>query len=1026
MGATDYRTWNDAIANHYLGGEWRNRPLYLDLDKGKLQSIAAQVDEQISDPQAAFSQAVGRTLMAANSGYETFYIHTRSLDQWMRSGQSGPPPFLGLLAFFALVASSMASDEQFSQANYYARLAQALGVAGNRRRKREIQRGFADQSHIFWDALNKLLTDEDGRLGWPTAFAFDRRVHVSIPISQALVREEDRRRLPELFAHYELAPGSFPVSEMVGLLDEWIARSSVSVSLHHLWQSPGDVRERIAAVACHELESWDGVIAQSDAQGLRRVPIRLVASVRSHPRPRLDLDLRVRISDSRLNRTLSLGAGADGATQAALKLCNNSVTLIDSGLDGWGEFDESDRISMADVLLANMALRDREGRTELARRARQIVILAFDQEQQWHVEVDRASLVASHTLLVRPRLERNVLEFVRQCARPGWKRFDAQSMIGCPEGWTLIRGVALMAAPDVASDDLQPLVPSASAAIAFTGGLALPRRNTWHAALPPEVSFSVGTEKTISAVLHPIHQEAAEVPLGQFVRSGVVQLREHEVPAGEYRVAVYELDKSARRSPRSIASSTLRLRSAETAGPPDPIESLRRPIHEDSRWAAISAVHSPAASAGPMVAGGFVELDSKPEEIGPLPPTHLDHADHKDELEEPPIRSSRARSGLAPPCFDGGAHHWDLGMGVANEKRRRRGSCKHCGLVRWHGPTRKPRSARAGVVSRGSERPIPRSPQVVVEAIDDESLVDLDTLLNAISLLNEGTWASFVALARNADDRPWFASEFARTLAGLGHIELRLNRTTLRVERWAVGPPVLVGLPDRDTAVLAGFRSRRLLDRLKASVKALGGSLAREEVHGAPMQVMVRGLRHQERAYVTESATNALGFAVHSVEDAAARLLTGLPPITELLDALFQWHLPDGEVERFDITTGRWAPTDQSTMPGAYRTHSFPRTYAFVPRTTNSRPTARLGTVHLVKHLESLRTGVPLVAYDPKRCELVVRLGAQLPGLYERVAMLCSGSPPRRFNDGTQRYANVPPGIAAGLWSRLQQPGRSA
>ena len=108
--------------------------------------------------------------------------------------------------------------------------------------------------------------------------------------------------------------------------------------------------------------------------------------------------------------------------------------------------------------------------------------------------------------------------------------------------------------------------------------------------------------------------------------------------------------------------------------------------------------------------------------------------------------------------------------------------------------------------------------------------------------------------------------------------------------------------------------------------------------------------------------------------------------------------------------------TEQFRKPGAYRTRVFPRTYAFVPSDSGL---ARIGNAHLVKHLEAVRSGVPLVAYRPRQRELVVRLGAQLPGLYERVTMLCSGAPPLRFDDGTLRYADVPPAIAAGLWARL-------
>lgn len=1032
----EYLSWNDALAGHYLSGQWRDRPLYLDIDKSRLEGIATQVGEQIQDPQAAFVEAVRRTLIAGNSG-PTFGAHIFLLELWKTGLDTEqdrliPPPFIGLLAFFTLVADSMKSDERFRPTNYYGRLAQALGIENDQRLTEKLQRDFRKQSHRFWDALNELLINEAGRLGRPTAFAFDTRVHVGIPISQALVREDDRRHFPDLFIQHGLSPGSFPVDEMVDLLKEWIARPSVSSALRHLWQSSADARERIAAVACHELESWDGMAAQSDAQGARRIPIRLVASVHIHPRPKLYLNLRIRVDDELFGRELSLNDGAGEAACEALDSCGGAVTVAASDLGGWGEFRESDHISMPDVLIANMTLNDPAGRVKFERRAKQIVVFAFDQERQWDIEVDRASIVARHTLLVRRRLEPKVLEFVKRFARPGWKRFDTESMCGCPEGWTLIRHVSLMAVPEAPpdDDDLQPLVPTASAALAFAGGLSLPERHTWHAALPPEVSFSVDSDQPISAVLHPIYQELGnrhcDAPFGPFASSGVVTLRETDIAPGEYRVAVYELGKAGQRSQRAIASASLRLRSAETARPLDPTASLWRPVCESPGWAAISAVSGSDAPDGPIVSGGLVELESERARTSPLPPARLERAGHDEEPDEAPVQATVARSGAAPPCFESSAHHWDLGEGVADENRRRRGWCKHCDLVQWHNtkPTkRRRRSRRTREAATTSASSTPRLPQVVAEAIGEESRVDLDTMLDAISLLRKGPWASFAAIARHVNDSPLFTAELARKLAGLGHIDIELDRSTLRRNRWAVGPPVLVGLPDSDAAILVGFRSQRLLDRLQSDVEALGGTLDLERIEGVPSFACVRGLDQQDLTTVAASTSRALGFEVHAVDNVAARLLPGLPPITKLVAALPQCFLPYDGVERFNAASGRWALTEQSATPGAYRTRDLPRTYAFVPPTTNGRTEARLGTARLVKHLEAERAGVPLVAYDPERRELAVRLGAQLPGLYERVAMLCSGVPPRRFDDGTQRYAKVPPAIAAGLWARLQPTG---
>ena len=1021
-----YEDWNKAICDQYMAGRHRSQPLYLDMDEDALARVARKAVGHVPNPRTAFISAVKQTLNLRLGTAKVFQSHVDRLAQWEQTDRSEHPPFVGLLAFFTLIAESMINDERFKATNYYGRLAEALQVGSDKQIKNKVDRHFRSQSHIFWNALNKTLIDSGERIGIPTAFAFDSRVHVGIPISQALIREGDRQRFPDLFTHYRLAPGSFAVDEMVDLLKDWIPQPGVSSSLRHLWQSSQDVRERIAAIACHELESWDGLTTHTDTLGPRRVPIRLVASVGLHPRPKLDLDLRIRIAGSGLNRTLRLRGDAGHAARLALEECGASVTLVESVLEGWGEFHESDRISVPDVLIANITLRDHAGQIELERRAKQVVVFKFDPEQHWFVEAERASLAARHTLLVHHYIEQDVLEFVQQYARPGWKRFDTDSMASCPEGWTLVHGVSLLTAPESAPDDLQPLVPISSAAIAFSGGLALPERRGWHAAHPPEVSFSVETSKPISAILHPLYLELAkqngDVPLGQFTQSGAVRLRGRDVPPGEYRVAVYELGKAGKRSRRPVASSSLRLRSAETARPPDLNESLQRSFNEDSVWAAISAVDGRAESPDPIVAGGLVELECEPTGVGPLPPVTLKPANYDDEFEAAPVRATRARSGSTPACFDGsGSHHWIFEEpGKADENRRRLACCKHCGLEQWHNtkPARHKRSHHAQVVSENQPPPL-QTPRVVVEAIEEDSQADLNTVFDAISLLREGTWNSFVALARQTDDQPWFASELARKMEGLGHIEMKLDPSTLQVVRWVVGPPVLVALPGA-SVILAGFRSRRLLNRIQADVESLGGSLRLERLAGAPSRVRLRGIEHQDLSLIAASASDALGFKVHAVKNAASRLLSGLPHISELVDTLPQWQLPLDDIEKFEIVSGRWVRTEQSLNPGAYRTRVFPRTYAFVPSDPGM---ARIGNPHLVKHLEAVRSGVPLMAYKPRRRELLVRLGAQLPGLYERVAMLCSGGPPRRFKDGTQRYKDVSPEIAAGLWSRLGHNG---
>ena len=76
----------------------------------------------------------------------------------------------------------------------------------------------------------------------------------------------------------------------------------------------------------------------------------------------------------------------------------------------------------------------------------------------------------------------------------------------------------------------------------------------------------------------------------------------------------------------------------------------------------------------------------------------------------------------------------------------------------------------------------------------------------------------------------------------------------------------------------------------------------------------------------------------------------------------------------------------------------------------------RIGSVQMVKHLAALHSGSPLVAYAPQSETLVVPMGADLPGLYGRVAVLCSGRPPMKSpRTRSLAYRDVPLDVAEAL-----------
>ena len=73
----------------------------------------------------------------------------------------------------------------------------------------------------------------------------------------------------------------------------------------------------------------------------------------------------------------------------------------------------------------------------------------------------------------------------------------------------------------------------------------------------------------------------------------------------------------------------------------------------------------------------------------------------------------------------------------------------------------------------------------------------------------------------------------------------------------------------------------------------------------------------------------------------------------------------------------------------------------------------------LAKWLAARDVSLPLLAYEAETERLVCKLGSQLPGLFERAAVLCSGWAPQPLKDGTVLYEGVTSQVAEVLWATL-------
>ena len=928
----------------------------------------------------------------------------------MVGGRITPPPFLAILAFFSIVAERMRSDDQFRANNYYGRLAQALRVRDTSVRCK-LERDFRHDSSLLWDGLSSWLLLKEGRLGLPTAFAFDWRSHIGRPMSQALVSDQDRRRFKEAFSDFGLDPGPVALTEMEELLDGWLPLSSASTSLKGLW-GVRDARERINAVACLELEAWDG-LRESQFSPTADLPIRLVGSLIQMPTPRLELGLRVRSLEGAPVGSYMLATDHRAPNEAGvLRGPESPIELIESSLETWYEFDDQDRVSIPDALIQHVRLESSDQqRPAVTRAPKRLITLLFDPEARWYREVPRARLGERHLLIGHSSLQKALESVLDKVARPGWQLHTAGELAGCPVDWIVVSDVRIGTVADDCTydDDTQQLYPLGTASVSLDGGFRMPGRSTFHRDRPPRVIVTLLDGQRGRLRLVPVHStdDATARFLGTHETVAEIDLGElGALEHGEYRLALVA-EKAPDRDGALLDSAPARFVSA-AAAPTESRPSLAHALQSDP-LGALGASESWEGSDA-TVAGARVGSSMTPGSTeGPLPPAELGalaQAEPDDVwFSQVAVRASRS-SGTS--CLLG-SHHWMLESVQPGSRRPVHGECRNCGAERWHGRRRPRHASIRKVVRKQAARSLPR-----LATRDEEA--DFALLIDALTWLGGGPWDSFARLASQIDDSPWFPMEAARDLSALGHLDIELDPATLRPRSWSIAPPTLA-MTSSGTAVLCGARIPSLTEAICEDARSLGAEIVDELSARGLRTIGIKGLPVDDvhlLASVVSTDQADVGVSVQP----ALQILDNLPPVSEIASELPETQLPAGvDVWRWAPESRKWTEVEKVGELGVFRFRTSPARFGF--RRASDSSGMRTVDSRLGKLLAAVEDGVSPVAYDPGTARLFAARGAQLPGLYERAIVLCSGHLPTDVDGLAVAYREVPETVARLLWSKL-------
>ncbi|MEU4360495.1 hypothetical protein [Promicromonospora sp. NPDC023987] len=994
----EYDRWNAVVADVLFPELDRPAPVYLDVEDHEIEEIGARVGVNADVVVERLGEVVGSTI-DRNSVTGGFKDHIERVRHWQNGPQEAVYPAVAALATFSLAAEQMASGDGLSSSNYYGRLANLLGGSKGR-----LHQSYMKVAEPLWAGLNLWLDRLDGRRGTPTAYALGKRF-VGLPMSQALVREADRRRLEQFFVDFDLAPRSdIPAAEIEPLLTSWFRREHQTSHLGKLW-AKASLRERFAEVAAVELRSWDGIDTSDESDGGQSRAGRALLALRMRNFPKQHVQLfpffLVKEPSTARSAKLAVDSGDVAVDLVPAVEVDRAMVLGDGGA-----------VDPASLLGGVLTVRDSAG-GEISRMPRGVVVFRDDDQSSLRIETTQVLMGDDIVILALDRSTDRLRQMLADVARPGWTEDVSRS--GLPEGWTLFENVEILARPANESgvhNDLRALIPLTSSQLKLTGGLSLPgaSRNRWHSARPPHVRAisDSGSEFTVRLLDLGGDLSADDVVVDEWTDDGsgsvLVDSAELQLDDGHY--AVEMVVGSAVTARREFSLHSSETRDEVQWSRIDPI------VHDLGDPLAVLGAGRPGEGAS-LVQGVLVETA---EIEGPVPAATPPSAVWwKPRNDQARPKGFNLRAPEVGTCFYTGAHRFDLPDARRdNDPRRYVSACTQCGMKKTFSGSYY-RNATQYARRHEATEPTPRidvRSLPPIPAGDADQGISWDVALDALRYLGGGPMSALERVVRQIEPSSLFLTEFVATLEALGHLEVRRSADRLVPEAWEIAPTAIVDT--RADRVLAGYWPPDLVadleehceqQRRTVSTARPGGLLTRTSTDASADELADWC---QEDVLLARSA----GYDLAAQLPVLSAVITALPrvPVTS-----------HGEVQVFDPPSARWVSAFGVDTVGAYRAGRFASTYYIRTENDVAAGTIAVATAYLAKHWAAVTlTGKPLIAYSEKHSALVVPLGALLPGMYQRAVVLDSGIAPEVVRRQNHAYRDVSAAVAGRITYLLE------
>jgi hypothetical protein len=503
------------------------------------------------------------------------------------SDELQPPPVVALLCLCSEAAKGMGATGM-NASDFYGPLAELLGLD---RYDRALVSGLGESYRTVvkgaWACLDTWCTSNEGQRGLTSAFVATGFPYVGLAVSQALVRQNDRRHFPDFFRQYRLSPQAVTQpAELEISLSEWLASpgSPASQNFRSIW-SKADVRPRVVEIVMRELEQSTG--PRGAVVGERRLT--LEASVRAFPATRITWSLVVenaRHEDS-VSAVIEWGGRRD---EISLQPTLDGELYVDLVA---GDFDQR-----SNALFERFSLELPDD--QVSRIPKRLLLLTKNALTGRYEESPRIGLGQSSLVATRHAIDAESVRWLLHAhAQPDWKEVALGSELG--SGGIAFVGVRVKDQDFEPNGDwLRPLVPREPSALSLEGGLSLGRQ-AWLLNRPPSILATVAGNRPHLLRLISTEDEQSPRDVSDSVLSPTEsgwQFNEEGLRPGRYRVELIDT-----RAQTVLRAANIRLVTSDTVD----VRAWRRSSRLIHDW----SVDGPfaAVTAGPVRGGveDFVE-----------------------------------------------------------------------------------------------------------------------------------------------------------------------------------------------------------------------------------------------------------------------------------------------------------------------------------------------------------------------------------------------------------------------------------